>query len=183
MNGHSQCFWSRVNPVPVRLQSVVRYMGGGMLWCLFLASRTVFYPRGTVMRRLNGKSVWRVSRLVAAFRFCKSTVLRRLPSFLETVIILEHHFVGVPAGTGSMMLSATFVSSCDLTAFQWWGTGMGVYDYWLAIVQEQNRVWFTCHGLQHLVSACVKCTVGKITFNLVFQLFTIQGWRGMVMCL
>ena len=63
-----------------------------------------------MLTRLNGQGVWCVFRLVVAFKFCKSALLRRFPSFWETVIILVLHVVAV---SDSMMFSAASISACD----------------------------------------------------------------------
>ena len=158
----------------------------GTLWYPFQASRTIFFfPGGTVLTRLNREGVWCVSRLVTTFWFCKSIVLRGLPSFWGTVIILEHHVVGVPAVTGSIILSATFASSCDLTAsFRWWGTGIGLCTAtgWQLFKNEIEsgslvmvcNFWWV-HG--------VECTVSKITFKPVFQLAIFRRVGEWVMSL
>ena len=72
-------------------------------WYPFQALRTIFFfPWVTVLTRLNSEGVWCVFRLMAVLKFCNSIVLRWLQSFLGSVIILEHHVLGIPAGTGSM---------------------------------------------------------------------------------
>ena len=53
---------------------------------------------------------------------------RGVPSFFGTTTMREHHTVGVPGGTGSMMPRRTSRSKSALTFdFQWWGTGIGVW--------------------------------------------------------
>lgn len=83
---------------------------------------------GTTLTKWNGDGVWWVSRCVALFNCCKSTVRLGEPSFFGTVTMCEHQVVGVPVGTGAMMWSATSESHwCYTASFQWCRTGIGLW--------------------------------------------------------
>ena len=61
------------------------------LWYPFHASSTVFFVCGGIVdTRLNELGVWCVSRSVALFNSCRSTVLRGEPSFFGATTIREH---------------------------------------------------------------------------------------------
>ena len=81
-----------------------------------------------VETRSNGVGVWWVSRRVALFNCCRSTVRLGSPFFLAVTTIRAHHSVDVPCGTFSIMPKRTSLSRSSLTrSFQWWGTGIGVW--------------------------------------------------------
>ena len=104
----------------------------GRLWYPFHAPRTVFLVLvGKTEAWLNGEEVLWVSLLVAAFKFCTSTMHLGEPSFFGATTVLENQVVGVQNGTGSIIPSATSLSkSCFTRFFQWWGISIGV---WIAV--------------------------------------------------
>ena len=138
----------------------------GKLWYPFYASRTVFLVRaGTIDTWLNWEGVWWVSLLVAAFNFCRSTVLLGDPSFFGATTILEHQTIGVPVGTGSMMPNATSRSrSCFTLFFQWCGTGISVctadgFAPWVNVISS-GLAAIICNGWcrQVLHALNLKCS-------------------------
>ena len=90
----------------------------GRLWYPFHASSTVFLVCGGIVEtRLNRLGVWCVSLSVALFYSCRSTVHQGVPSFFAATTIRNHHTVGVPCGTGSMMPRRTSRSISAFTFF------------------------------------------------------------------
>lgn len=84
-----------------------------------------------------------VSRWHWAFNRWRSMVHLGCLFFFDVIIIGQHHWVGVPIGTGLIILHLT--SLCRLRfmdSFQWYSTGVGTY-----VFLEQGSalgLWWIC---------------------------------------
>lgn len=110
-----------------------------------------FVRAGTVDTWLSGDGVWWVPHIVAAFSFCRSTVLLGDQSFFDATTFLKHQVVGVPAGTSSIILSEmSWLRSCFILSYQCWGKRIGVCTTDSVIpwtkVMSKGLLIITCNG-------------------------------------
>ena len=137
---------------------------------------------GTEATRLSGLGVWWVSRSVALFNCCRSTVRRGSPFFFGVTTIREHQVVPVPCGTHSMMPSRTSRSRSSFTLlFQWWGTGIGVCTACgivpgLKVTRAGDPVMRGRGCCVHVLNALVENAVSSQFFK--FSTFSAVGLVG-----
>ena len=132
-------------------------------------------PAGTTKAWLKGDGVWWVSWNVAAFKCCRSTVLRGVPSFLDTTTIFAHHIVGVPGGTGSIMpkriswSKSVWTCFCPVIRHRYWA----MESLWGCIWAEMYLHWLASHFREWLVITSVECTWWIIIQQPYFKLIPV----------
>ena len=97
-------------------------------WYPSTASNTVFSVLGGIWQAVwKGDDVWCVSHWCWAFSHWRYMVHLGGLFFFDVITMGQHHWNGVPIGTGVIIPHPTLLSRLCLTDyFKWYGTGIGV---------------------------------------------------------